>query len=80
MATTMPSLTAARTASASAPPTIAITIATTAAGTSLTRAFWPRRACLYRRNDSIHTVEVRLIIRIEIRAAFDHCRGCALRN
>jgi hypothetical protein len=68
--------TATRTA-ATAPPTIAIAIATTAAGTSLTRAFRPRRARLYRRHHSIHAVEVRLIVRIEIRAAFDHRRGRA---
>src|ERR1035437_1868779 len=70
------SWTAARTA-ATAAPAIAIAIATTAAGTSLTRAFGPRRARFYRRNHSLHTVEVRLSVRIEIRAAFDHRRGRA---
>jgi hypothetical protein len=69
------SRTAAWAASSSATPAIAIAIATTAAGTSLTRTFRTRGACFYRRNDSVHTVEVWLIIRIEIRAAFDHCRG-----
>jgi hypothetical protein len=77
VATTVTALTAARTTSASAPTTIAITIATTA-GTSLTRTFRTRGTRLYRCHDSIHTVEVRLIIGIEIRAAFDYCRGCAL--
>jgi hypothetical protein len=79
-ATTVTTRTAAGTATrtaATAAPTIAIAIATTAAGTSLTRAFGPRRARFYRRNHSIHTVEVRLIVRIEIRAAFDHRRGRA---
>ncbi len=71
------SWTATRTA-ATAPAAIAIAIATTAAGTSLTRAFRPRRARLYRRNHSIHTVEVRLIVGIELGAAFDHRRGRAL--
>lgn len=75
MATTVTSRTAAWATSASAPSTITITIATAAAGTSVSRTFWTRRNRLYRRNDSIHTVEVRLIIRIEIRAAFDYRRG-----
>jgi hypothetical protein len=70
--------TASRAASATAPPAIAITITATAAGTSVTRTFRTRRTRLYRRDHSIHTVEVRLVIGIEIRAAFDYCRGCAL--
>jgi hypothetical protein len=75
VAATVTSLTAGTTA-ATAPPAITITIAT-AAGTSVTRTFWTRGARLNRGNDSLHTVEVRLIIRIEIRAAFDYCCGCA---
>ena len=81
MATTVTSSwTAAWTAATTATPAIAIAIATTAAWTSFTRAFRTRRACLYRRDYSIHTVEVWLIIRIEICAAFDHCRGRPLRS
>ncbi len=76
MATAVTSLAASRTASASAPPTVAITI--TARGTTFTPAFRTRGARLHRCNYAVHTVEVRLILRIEIRAAFDDCRGCAL--
>ena len=72
------SRTAAWAASTTAAPAIAI--ATTAARTSFTRAFRPHRACLYRSDYSIHTVEVWFIIRIEIRAAFDHCCGGSLRS
>ncbi len=79
VATTVTSRTAAWATSASATPTITITIAT-AAGTSVSRTFWTRGTRLYRRHNSIHTVEVRLIVRIEIRAAFDYCRGRALRS
>jgi hypothetical protein len=78
VATTVTSLTAAGTATATAPPAIPITIATAAAGASFARTFRTRGTCLDRRDYSIHTVEVRLIIWIELRAAFDHCRGCAL--
>ncbi len=81
MAATVTSRTAAGAptrAAASAAPAISIAIATTAAGTSLAPTFWTRRTCLYRRNDTIHTVEVRLIIGIELCSAFDHCRGRAL--
>jgi hypothetical protein len=79
VATTVTSRTAARATSASAPTTIAIAIAT-AAGTSLTRTFRTRGTRVHRRNYSIHTVEVGLIIGIELRAAFDHRCGCALRH
>lgn len=78
VATGATSWAATRTA-ATAPTTIAITIAA-AAGASITRAFRTHATRLYRRNYSIHAVEVRLIVRIELCAAFDHCRGCALRN
>ena len=79
MATTVTSSrTAARAASSTATPAIAIAIAATAAGTSFTRAFRTRGPCFYRRNYSIHSVEVRLIVGIEIRAAFDHCRRGSL--
>jgi hypothetical protein len=78
VATGATSWAATRTA-ATAPTTIAITIAT-AAGASVTRAFRTRATRLYRRNHSIHTVEVWLVIRIELCAAFDHCRGRALRR
>jgi hypothetical protein len=80
MAPVTSSRTAARTASTTATPAITIAIATTAAGTSFTRSFRTRGTCLYRRDHSIHTVEVRLIVRIEIRAAFDHCRRGSLRS
>lgn len=80
MATTVTSLTASRTASATAPPAIAIAIAATAAGTCLSRTFWTRGPRLDRRNYSIHTVEVRLLIRVELCTAFDHCCGCTLRH
>ena len=80
MATTVTSLTTAWAASATAPPAIAIAITTAAAGTSLPRTFWTRGTCLDRRNYSIHTVEVRLVIRVELGTAFDHCRGRALRH
>jgi len=80
MATTVTSLPASRTASATAPSAIAIAIAATAAGTSLPRTFWTRGTRLDRRNYSIHTVEVRLLIRVELGTAFDHCRGRALRH
>jgi hypothetical protein len=69
---------AATRAAATATPAIAITIAAT--GTSFTRTFWTRSARFYRRDYSIHTVEVRLIIGIEVCAAFDHCRGGSLRR
>jgi hypothetical protein len=69
--------TATRTA-ATAPPAIAIAIATTAAGTSLARAFRPRRARLYRRNYPIHAVEVWFIVGIEIRSTFEYRCGRAL--
>jgi hypothetical protein len=74
MATTVTSRTASRTASATAPPAITITI-TAAAGASVTRTFRTHSARLYRRDYSVHTVEVRLIVRIELCAALDHCRG-----
>jgi hypothetical protein len=80
VSTTVTSLTAARTTSASAPPAIPIAIAAAAAGTSFPRTFRTRCARFYRRDNSINTVEVRLIIRIEIRTALDHCGGCALRH
>src|SRR5260221_2345870 len=81
MATTVTSSrAAARAASAPAPPAIAVAIATTAARTSFTCTFRPRRACLYRGDYSIYTVEVRFIIRVEIRAAFDHRRRGSLRS
>ena len=84
MATTVTSLTsawAATRAASTASPAITITIATAAAGTSLTCTFRTRSSCFYRRNhSSIDTVEVRLVIRVELRAAFNHCRGCALRS
>ena len=80
VATTVTSLTASRATSATAAPTIAIAIATAAAGTPFTRAFRTRSPCLYRRNNSVNAVEVRLIIGIEICAAFDHCCGGALRS
>jgi hypothetical protein len=74
------SLAAARTASSTAAPAITITIAATAGGTSLAPAFRTRDARFYRRYYSIYTVEVRLIIGIELGATFDHRRGRALRN
>ena len=75
------SRTAAWAASTTATPAIAIAIATAAAaGTSFTRTFRTRGACLYRRDYSIHAVEVWLIVSIEIRAAFDHCRRRSLRS
>jgi hypothetical protein len=80
MAAVSSSRTAARTASTTATPAITIAIATTADGTSFPRSFRARGACLYRRDHSIHPVEVRLIVRIEIRAAFDHCRRGSLRS
>ena len=79
MATTVTSLAAAGTTSASPPPTITIAI-TSAAGTAFTRTFRTRGARFYRCNDSVYAVEVWLIVRIELRAAFDHCRRCALRH
>ena len=80
MATTVTSLTASRAASATAPPAIAIAITTAAAGTSLPCTFGTGCTRLDRRNYSIHTVEVRLVIRVELGTTFDHCRGCALRH
>jgi len=77
VATTVTSRAAARTATATAPPAIAIASATAA---RFTRTFRTRGSRLYRRDYSIHTVEVRLIIRIELCAAFDHCRGRGLRR
>ena len=74
------SRTAAWAASTTATPAISIAIATTAAGTSFTRAFRTRGACLYRRNYSLYTVEIWFIVGVEIRAAFDHCCGGSLRS
>jgi hypothetical protein len=71
---------AATRAAAATTPAIAIAIATTAAGTSFTRAFRTRSARFYRRDYSVHTVEVWLIIRVEIRATFDHGCGRPLRS
>ncbi len=82
MSTTATSRAAARTtprATTTSSPTIAIAIAA-AAGPAFARAFRTRSACLYRRYHSIHPVEVRLVVGVEISAAFDHCRGRALRS
>jgi hypothetical protein len=79
VATTVTSRTAARATSASAPPAITITIAT-AAGTPFARTFRTSDTRVYRRDYSVYTVEVRFLIRIELRAAFDHRCGCALRH
>ena len=78
--TAVTSRTAARTTSSpSATPAIAIA---TAAGTSttVTSTFRTRGASLARRNHSVYAVEVRLVIRIEVRASFDYRRRSALRN
>jgi len=80
VAATVTSLTTAWAAAATAPPAIAIAIAPAAAGTSVSRALRTRGARVYRRNHSIHTVEVWLVIRVELGTAFDHCRGRALRH
>src|ERR1019366_634918 len=72
MATTVTSLTASR--------AIAIAIAAPGAGRYLSPTFWTRGPRLDRRNYSIHTVEVRLLIRVELCTAFDHCCGCTLRH
>lgn len=83
MATTVTSRTAAwatTRATSTAPPAITIAIAASAAGSSLPRrTFWTRCARFYRRNNAIHAVEVRLIVRVELCAAFDHGRRCARR-
>ena len=78
MTATVASLTAAGTASPTAPATIAIT---PAAWTTLTSATTFRTAGtgFDGRYDSIHAVEVGLVVGIEIRAAFNHCCGHALR-
>ena len=75
MAATVTSWTASRTSSSSSPPAITIT---TAAGTSFSRTFRTRCSGFYGRYHSIHAVEVRLVIRIEIRAALDHRCRCTL--
>jgi hypothetical protein len=78
MTATVASLTASGTASPTAPATIAIT---PAAWTTLTSATTFRTAGtgFDGRYDSIHAVEVGLVVGIEIRAAFNHCCGHALR-
>lgn len=76
MATTVTPLTAARATSSTATPSIPIPIAATAAGPSLARTFRTPDTCFYRRYDSIHTVEVRLVIGVEVRAALDHGGRC----
>jgi hypothetical protein len=65
---------------ASATAATAIAIATSA-GTAFTRAaaFGTSGASLDRRYDAIHAIEIRFIVGIEICAAFDDCRGRALR-
>lgn len=82
MATTVTSLTTAASAwttSASTTPAIAITPAT---GTSLARpaAFRTANACLNGGYHAVDAVEVRFVVRIEIRAAFDYCGGRSLRS
>ena len=67
-------------ASRTAPSSPAITIAIASARTALAPAFRTRYARLDRRYHSVHAVEVRLVIGIELRAAFDHRRGRALRH
>lgn len=80
MATTVTSLAATRTSSSTAASAIAIA-ATTRTSLTRTAALWTRDTCFNRH--SIHTIKVRLIVGIEIRAAFNYCgRGalrCALR-
>ena len=82
MATTMTSLTtawAAARSAASSTPAIAITAATR---TSFTRTatLWTTHSRLDRTHHAVHTVKIRLVIGIEIRAAFDHRGRCALRR
>ena len=79
VATTVTSLTAARTTSTAATTTIAIAIAS-AARTTFPRTFRASGTGFNRRDDSIDAVEVRLIIGVEIRAAFDHCCRRAVRG
>jgi hypothetical protein len=62
-------------------PAIAITITASAAGTPFTGSttFGTRGTCLDGGNHSVYAIEVRLVIGVEIRAAFDDCGRRSLR-
>jgi hypothetical protein len=80
VSTAVTSRAAARTSSSTATPAITIAIAASSAGPPLARAFRTSRARFNRRNHSIDPVEIRFVVSVEIRAAFDHSGRCALRR